>query len=76
MNSMSMQPKVTYGHLFEGNDQESAERMDRIFPGVETEPPRKQVDRIHQVRRPNLKFRADKNADKTALGKVREAVSG
>jgi integrase len=23
----------TYGHLFEGSDQESAERMDRIFKG-------------------------------------------
>jgi hypothetical protein len=66
----------TYGHLFEGSDQESAERMDRIFPAMEAEPLSGQVGRIHPVSPASVRPHADKNADETVLFEVCKALGG
>ena len=55
----------TYGHLFEGSDRDSAEKMERLF-GEETT-----KSRVLTIRGPNRA--ADKTADKDAEARVRRA---
>jgi hypothetical protein len=58
----------TYGHLFEGSDRESAQRMDRLFSSpVEGQSPLATVSKTAKVLHfPKAVFdrHADKNADK------------
>jgi cobalamin biosynthesis protein CobT len=59
----------TYGHLFEGSDRESAERMDRMFKDRATErkPPAHRSDVIVLPRRSDSAH-ADKDLRRLARG--------
>ena len=67
----------TYGHLFEGSDHESAERMDRLFgasaPG--RAPHIEEGGKILVFRTPAKKLHADKNADTTAQLEIAATTS-
>jgi hypothetical protein len=56
----------TYGHLFEGSDRDSAEKMERLF-GEEPARPR-----VLAMPGPNLV--ADKTADKNTKARVTRAA--
>jgi len=62
----------TYGHLFEGSDRESAERMDRIFGAVKGDA--KTGSNVVVIRGKN-EAHADKNADKNAEDEISTPVS-
>ena len=55
----------TYGHLFEGSDRDSAEKMERLFGEEPTK------SRVLNMRGPNLV--ADKTADKDTEARIRRA---
>jgi len=56
----------TYGHLFEGSDHDSAEKMERLFGGA---PKRGRV-----LTMPEAKRRADKTADKNSKARLARAA--
>jgi hypothetical protein len=56
----------TYGHLFEGSDHDSAEKMERLFGGA---PKRGCV-----LTMPEAKRRADKTADKNSKTRLARAA--
>jgi integrase len=58
----------TYGHLFEGSDRESAERMDRMFESRTPERNAAEPARdVIELPRPHLAIHADKNADRELI---------
>jgi len=68
----------TYGHLFEGSDRDSAERMDQIFGGKKSDGLR----RVTEAGTPLIMIpggfssrHADKNADKTVRLEIQKSVS-
>ncbi len=62
----------TYGHLFEGSDRESAERMDHIFGGKKAEAPQDIESPANLVVMPG---KISSHADKSAKTEIVESVS-
>jgi integrase len=62
----------TYGHLFEGSDHESAEKMERLFGSLSRGPQKTSETKVFEIstasygaeKKPSKGLRADKTADK------------